>query len=427
MFLLILRFILLMFLILCVGFFTSSETAYLSLPKLKLRAMLDEKKKHAKTVAYLKNNMDRLLTIVLIGTNFLNSLTSALATAMVIEITSGRYVALTPFVTAFFITTFGQIIPKTIAGLYPEKVTGFSSVPLLVMGKIFFPIVWLFERLSHIVVFIVEKISKPVENGITEEELKALIDVGQNEGTIEKDESRMMNKIIRFNDLLVSDIMKHRSFVRMVNQDATHDEVVEEFLKSGVSTLVVYKETKENVVGVINYKKILYGENQKEEDLSDSGIGYAGHVMSDVLYVPGTLSVLEILNKFRNSQYKFAVVLNEQGETSGIVTIEDVLRTVFGHMHDEEQRDDVPAEDKIKLISSNTFLVPGDLKLEEVNEILGLQLNSDNVNTLGGFVLEKFGFLPSIGEVVIVDKSLFFVEDIFQRRIVSVKIKINKR
>lgn len=422
----IIKFLTLILLILCVGFFTSSETAFLSLPKLKLRAMVEENRHNAKTVAYLKNKMDRLLTTVLIGTNFLNSLTSALATAMVIELTDGKFFAITPFITAFFITTFGQIVPKTAAGLYPEKFTCIESVPLYLLEKIFFPLVWLFERLSHIVVFVVEKIFKPAAAGITEEELQALIDVGRNEGTIEKDESKMMNKIIQFNNLLVSDIMRHRSFLSMISENASLEEVIAEFLRSGFSTLIVYRDTKENVVGVLNYKKILYNTYGEMDEETRNKPDYAKDKMSPVFYVPGTLSVLEILNKFRNSQHKFAVVLNEHGETYGVVTMNDILRTVFGHIQDEE-KDELPAEDKIQLISANTFLVPGDLKLEEVNEILGLSLISEDVNTLGGFVLEKFGFLPSIGEVLKYEGNIFIVEDIFQRRIVSVRVQIGKK
>ena len=125
-------------LILCVGFFTSSETAYLALPRLKLRSMVEKGVKHAKKVAALKANMDRLLTTVLIGTNFLNSLASAIATALAIELLGSKGTAIAPFVTAFFITTFAQIVPKTAAGLHPDKFTCFSSLPLIILEKIFF-------------------------------------------------------------------------------------------------------------------------------------------------------------------------------------------------------------------------------------------------------------------------------------------------
>ncbi|MBO4638914.1 MAG: HlyC/CorC family transporter [Treponema sp.] len=415
----IITFVVIVLLIFFVGFFTSSETAYISLSKIKLRRIQEEGKKKARVVTKLHDNMPRLLTTVLIGTNFLNALISALATALVVKLFGGGGVGLPTLLTAFIITTFGQIIPKTIAGRFPEKKCLSSAVPLFALEKLFFPVVFLFERLSHGAVWLVEKIIKPREHLITEEELKTLIDVGEKEGTIEKNESRMLNKIIKFNDLEATDIMKHRSFVSMVSATATYDEVVQEFLESGFSTLTVYKGETENVVGIINYKKVLYGNEN-----TDPGEGYAGRMMDDVLFVPGTFSALELLQKLREDENRFAVVLNEQGQTAGIITIEDIIRVVFGRMTDENSYDNIPAEEKIKLVNANTFVVPGDLKLDEVNSILHLNLKSEEMNTLGGWVLEQFGYLPTAGMVVVKNKVLFTVEDISQRRITSVRIRI---
>ncbi len=405
-------------LILCVGFFTSSETAYLSLSRLKLRSMVEQGKRNAKKVAALKSNMNRLLTTVLIGTNFLNSLASALATALAIKVLGSRGVAIAPFATAFFITTFAQIVPKTAAGLHPDKFTCFSAIPLMLLEKIFFPIVWIFERLSHGAVVLVEKIMKPAGAIVTEEELKTLIDVGSHEGTIEKDESRLLNKIIKFNDLLVNDVMKHRSQVSMIKKEADYDEVISQFLSSGFSTLTVYSGNRENVVGVLNYKKVLFSP-----ETIDRSEGFAGRQMSDVMFIPGTMSVLDILQQFRTSEYKFAVVLDEQGQTDGIITMEDILKVVFGHMTDENTYDDTAPEDKVELVSLNTFIVPGDMKIDDANEILGLSLESDEMNTVGGWLLEQLGYLPASGTVFIKDRNLFTAEDVSGRRIVSVRVK----
>ena len=408
----------LFFLILCVGFFTSSETAYLSLPRLKLRSMVEQGRRNAKKVAALKANMDRLLTTVLIGTNFLNSLASAIATAFAIDLLGSRGVAIAPFVTAFFITTFAQIVPKTAAGLHPDTFTCFSAWPLMILEKIFFPIIWLFEMLSHGAVVLVEKILKPAGAIVTEEELKTLIDVGSHEGTIEKDESRLLNKIIKFNDLSVNDVMKHRSQVSMINQEADYDEVINQFLTSGFSTLTVYSSNRENVVGVLNYKKVLFCSEE-----IDKSRGFAGRQMSEVLFIPGTMSVLDILQRFRTSEHKFAVVLDEQGQTDGIITMEDILKVVFGHMSDENTYDNTAPEDKVELVSLNTFIVPGDMKIDDANEILGLALESDEMNTVGGWLLEQFGYLPASGTVLIKDRILFTAEDVSGRRIVSVRVK----
>ncbi len=410
--------IILILLLVCIGFFTSSETAYLSLSKIKLRRMQEEGKKHASTVAKLKSNMERLLTVVLVGTNFLNSLASALATALAINILGSKGSALAPFVASFFISTFGQIVPKTAAGLNPEKFTCFSALPLLWLERLFFPIVWFFSKLSHLAVVLVEKIIKPAGSIVTEEELKTLIDVGSNEGTIQKDESYLLNKIIKFNDLQIDDVMKHRSVVSMIDQNASYEEVVNQFLESGFSTLTVYSGSRENVVGVLNYKKIMFGSEEK-----DTGPGFAKRNMTDVLFIPGTLTVFEVLQKFRYDEHKFAVVLDEQGQTDGIITMEDIMKVVFGHMTDENTYDDKAPEDKIQLVSLNTFIVPGDMKIDDVNEILGLNLESEEMNTIGGWMLEQFGYLPNAGNVVIKEKNVYTAEEVEQRRISSVRIK----
>ena len=412
----ILQFVLL---ILCVGFFTSSETAYLSLNQLKVRRMIDEKRKNARFVEKLKGNMDKLLTTVLIGTNFLTSFTSALVTALVLMVLGdSRLNNLVPFITAFFITTFGQIVPKTVAGIYPEKIASFSSQPLRLLEIIFFPVIWIFQKLSSSVVKLAEKIMKNPDPIITEEELKTLITLGEKEGTIERGESRMMNRLIKFNDLCVHDIMKHKNFVRMLNYDDDFEQMVLSFDKYGYSIMPVYKENQDNIVGIVDYKTVLYAENTVT----------AGKIMQEVNYVPGTFSVLEMLNRFRQEEYRFAVVLNEQGQTSGIITMEDIIRMVFGRMTVEENLyNQVAPEEKIKIISQNTILMPGEMKIEEANEILGLDLFSEHFMTIGGWILEQFGHLPSTGEIIIHEKTIFQIEEILQHRIVTVRVIKNQQ
>lgn len=415
-FLILVLFVLLLF----IGFFTSSETAYLSLTKIKLRRLVESKTKHSSTVEKLKNNMESFLTVVLIGTNFLNSLSTAIATMLAVSIFGEKGVGIATVVVAFFVTVVGQIIPKTIASIYPEKISLFASEPLLFLQRIFFPIVKFFELLSHLAVKLIELIVKPSTNvNITEEEIKTLISVGETEGTIQTKEGQMLNKIIKFNDLVVSDIMKHRSLVSMVSESATQEEVIAEFLRSGFSTLAVYKENRENVVGVLNYKTILY--NSSSENLGEN---YAKQNMKAMDFIPGTLSVFELLQKFRQSEHKFAVVLNEQGDTYGIVTIEDIMKLVFNRMTDENSKNSEPAENKIKPISPRVFIIQGDIQLDDINAIMKLDLKSEEFNTFGGWVLEQFGHLPSIGEVFIDKRVIYMVEDISKRRIVTVRVTI---
>lgn len=409
----------LIFIINCVAFFSGSETAFLSISKIKMKRLVQEKRRNAKIASSLKENIDELLTIVLIGTNFMNSLASALATTLAIEIVGDSGVGIATLVITFFATTFGQIVPKTVAGFYPDDVACKNSVVLLVLEKIFFPIVWIFSKISKGASALATKFFKNDSTLVTEEELKALIEVGEKEGTLEAGEKQMLYKIFRFSDLTVHNIMKHRSLIKAVPLEANKLEIVDMFVQTGVNMIPVYKESKETIVGVIHYKSVLMCATNKV------GKSYAETVMKGVLFVPETLTALELLSKFRKERTEFAVALNEQGETAGIVTMDDIMRVVFGRMTDEDIGR-IPAEARIKFVSANEFVVPGDITLDELNSIFKINLESEEYSTLGGWILERFGSLPSTGEITVWNGILFVVEDQAARRVQSVRIKFRE-
>ena len=257
------------------------------------------------------------------------------------------------------------------------------------------------------------------EDVVTEEELKALIEVGEKEGTLEAGEKQMLYKIFRFSDLTVHNIMKHRSLIKAVPLEANKLEIVDMFVQTGVNMIPVYKESKETIVGVIHYKSVLMCASNKV------GKSYAETVMKGVLFVPETLTALELLSKFRKERTEFAVALNEQGETAGIVTMDDIMRVVFGRMTDEDIGR-IPAEARIKFVSANEFVVPGDITLDELNSIFKINLESEEYSTLGGWILERFGSLPSTGEITVWNGILFVVEDQAARRVQSVRIKFRE-
>lgn len=397
-----------------VAFFSSSETAFLSLHKMQIRRMIQERKPKARLVSRLKDDMDNVLTTVLIGTNFVNSLASALATVLAVQLAGDGALGISTLAISFFITVFGQIVPKTLAGMHPEKTAARSSVAIFTLKKIFFPVVWIFTQISHFAVFMAEKILKPVDSGITPEEIETLIQMGEKEGTLEKRESLMLKKISSLGDVSVSDITHHRSMVAMVEENANLNEVMDEFLKSGYSIICVYKETVEDVKGILSYQDVLYASSETE--------GFARRMMKPVAFVPGTLSLTELLEMFYREGKSFAVVLDEAGGTTGVVTMTDIMKVVFGRMSDENRHEEIPPENRIKVISPKEFILPGDLKLEDVNNLLQLNLESEFYNTLGGWVLEQFGTLPSTGQVLIHKKNLFIVDEQVNRRIMRVKI-----
>ena len=411
--------IVLVILIAVVAFFSSTETAFLSLQKIKIRRMIQERVPHAKLVSKLKEDMDSVLTTVLIGTNFVNSLASALATVLAVKIAGDGGVGISTLIIAFFITVFGQIVPKTLAAQNPEKTASRASIPVYTIKKIFFPVVWIFTRISHLAVFLTEKILKPVNQDITTEEIRTLIQMGEKEGTLESQESHMLKKISRFSDATVNEILTHRSFVAMVEESAAYEEVMQEFLESGYSNIAVYKETIEDVTGVINYQDVLFS-SKNDSEISGA---YAKRMMKPVIFIPGTLDLSELLDCFYREDKSFAVVLDEAGGMAGVVTMTDIMKNVFGKMSDDFTHADVPAENRIKVLSPNTFVLPGDMKLEDVNSLLNLELESDFYNTLGGWCLEAYDGLPPAGHFVTDKKNnLFIVEEQVNRRILRVKV-----
>lgn len=403
-----------------IAFFAGSETAFLSMTNIRLRKMLRARKPGAKRVARLHNDMDGLLTIVLVGINFINTLASAIATALAIELVGNKGVAMATAAITFFVTVFGEIMPKTIAGLEEntDKIAARNAVPLEFLMKAFWPLVWALSQVSKGTAFLVSKIWKEDNAIVQDGELKALIQASADDGALEKSERNMLNKILEISDLTVHNIMKHRSLVTYLNESDTRERVIEAFKQSGYSHLPVYKDSKENVTGVLYYKDVLFEKNLP-------GAFFIVDYMSAPLYVPETFSVIELIQTLKKENRSFAVALDEQGCTAGIVTLDDVMRGLFGRMSDAgNKHQEIPAEERIKIISPKEFLVPGDMRLNDLNAILNLNLSSEDYDTLAGFLMEKFDALPSSGEAVRISRALFVVEDQSQRRIKMVRIKL---
>lgn len=420
---LILPLIITAILVLFVAFFASSETAYLSVSKIMLRQMLkkespDEKSTPAKRIAYLKSDMNRLLSLVLIGINFVTSLASGLGATVAIKLLGSRGASYATLIMAFVLIIFGEIVPKTVAAVNPAGVASINSRPLIILQKVFMPIVWIFTKLTEGITLVINHFLHYEKEVITEEELKSLISVGETEGTLEHSEKRMLYRIFEFTDLHIHDIMRHRSRVQFVPIDAPYSEVVKIFAATGYSRLPVCNGDFSNVVGMLYYKNVLLTTRNRESKT------FVKRSMRPALFVPETLTALELLQKFKAEQINFAVAVDETGSNAGIVTMDDILRAVFGGTVVEHPTKEPLPEKRIQAISQSEFIIPGDLRLTDVNELLNMDLDSENYDTLGGWLLEQFDALPETGEVIKVDGTVYKVENQSQRRIQLVRIKL---
>ncbi len=405
-----------------VAFFAASESAYLSITKVTLRQLIKEcrenkKNAAARRVVGLKKDNDFLLSLILIGINFVTSLASGLAATVAINIFGQVGSTYATIVMSIVLIIFGEITPKTVATVYPVKCAKAFSGPLALLKRIFFPIVWIFARISGLITSFLQLFLKEKKDTITEEELRSLISAGEHEGTLEHSEKRMLDNIFEFTDLKIHDIMKHRSLVKFVPIDADYEEVVKIFTETGFARLPVCDSSFEKVCGMIHYRNVLLMKAKS----SKSGRKFVKSCMRKALFVPETLSASELLQKFRQEKKKFAVAVDENGSNSGIVTMDDLLRAVFGRSVPDDTAE-IPPEKRIKPLSATEYLVPGDMRLDDVNDLLRLGLDSENYETLAGWILEQFDALPEAGEVIRRGEIVYKVEEQTRRRVQSVRI-----
>ncbi len=405
-----------------VAFFAASETAFLSITRVTLHQMLKKdggkKNSPAKKIQHLKKDTNKLLSLILIGINFITSLTSGLAATIAIKLAGNSGSAYATAIISFVLIVFGEIMPKTVASVYSVQTASIFATPLLILEKVLFPIVWIFSTITNVITKILTHFVTENRDLITEEELKSLIAVGENEGTLESSEKRMLYKIFEFTDLKVHDIMRHKSHVQFVPENATYDQIADIFAQTGYSRLPVCRNSFEEVLGVLYYKNVLLaGRVIKESE------NLAVRCMRPALFIPETITATELLQKFRKENVNFAVAVDENGSNIGIVTMDDIMRAVFGHSVHGEQSD-VPPETLIVPVTSKEFLVPGDMKIDDVNELLKLELVSDDYDTLAGWLLEQFDAIPEAGEAIRRDGVLFKIEDQTRRRIQSVRITL---
>ncbi len=405
-----------------VAFFAASETAFLSITRVTLHQMLKKdggkKNSPAKKIQHLKKDTNKLLSLILIGINFITSLTSGLAATIAIKLAGNSGSAYATAIISFVLIVFGEIMPKTVASVYSVQTASIFATPLLILEKILFPVVWIFSTITNGITKVLTHFVTENRDLITEEELKSLIAVGENEGTLETSEKRMLYKIFEFTDLKVHDIMRHKSHVQFVPENATYDQIADIFAQTGYSRLPVCRNSFEEVLGVLYYKNVLLeGRVIKESE------NLAVRCMRPALFIPETITATELLQKFRKENVNFAVAVDENGSNIGIVTMDDIMRAVFGHSVHGEQSD-IPPESLIVPVTSKEFLVPGDMKIDDVNELLKLELVSDDYDTLAGWLLEQFDAIPEAGEALRRDGVLFKIEDQTRHRIQSVRITL---
>lgn len=394
------------------AFFSSAETAFISADKFVIRHLIQEGNRKAKKVAKILEDKDAMISAILIGNNIVNISASSLTTTMVYEMYGNEFVSLATGVLTIMVLLCGEIIPKTIAGKYAERISMLYAPFLYVFVKVMTPVIWIVDLVSSIFMRLFGVETKPTDTRVTEDVLKTMLDMSLEDDQIEPEEHEIINNILEANDFCAKDIMVPRSNVVGITDTYTYDEVFETFKTEKYSRLVVLDENRDVVLGILHMKDVVFIAPE-EFDMHK--------LLRKPYFTCETKKAQDILTELRHSSNSMAVILDEYGSLAGILTIEDILEEYVGQIRDEYDEDELRQINKIK---DNVYEVEGAVNLSDLNDALGLDLESENYNSVGGLIIEKLDEFPQAGDKIDTDGVHFEVLDVEDNRIEKIRVEI---
>ncbi|HBN6112542.1 TPA: HlyC/CorC family transporter, partial [Clostridioides difficile] len=382
------------------AFFSASETALMSLSKIRIRYMQDEGVKGAKLVSSLIENPNKLLSSILVGNNVVNIAATSISTSLFIGLMGEKGVALATAVMTVLVLIFGEITPKTIAANNSEKVSLLVSKPIKAIIFILRPIVWIFNIITNIIFKLFGITNKGAKSFITEEELKTMVNVSHEEGVLEMEEREIINNVFEFGDMQAKNAMVQRIDMVAIDMEDSYDEIIQVFKTEKLSRMPVYEETIDDIVGILNIKDIIFLSDEEIESFDIK------NYMREPFFTYEFKKITQLLEEMKLEKSQMAIVVDEYGGTSGLLTIEDLVEVIVGDIEDEYDEE----EDEIQVIKEDEYIVDGSTKIGDVNELIGVNLESEEFDSIGGFIIGHLSRLPEENEVIEVDNIRFCIE-----------------
>lgn len=391
------RLIILFVLLLLSAFFSSAETALTTVNKIRMRTLAEEGSKRARTVLAITDDSGKMLSAILIGNNIVNLSAASLTTSLAYSF-GGSMVAIASGILTILILLFGEITPKTMATIHSEKMSLIYAPIISLFMKVMTPAIFIINGLSIGVLFLLRVDPNAKNNVMTETELRTIVDVSHEDGVIESDEREMINNVFDLGDARAKDVMVPRVHVTFADVNSTYDELIDIFREDKFTRLPVFKDTTDNVVGTINMKDLLLYDNTKGFHIQD--------ILREAYFTYEYKNISELLVEMRKASFNIAIVLDEYGETAGLITLEDILEEIVGEIHDEYDENE---EDFIQEIDEREYIVEGSTNLDDLNDRLDLDLNSEEYDSLGGFIIERLDRLPEAGDSIHTDEGIHMV------------------
>lgn len=388
----VIQIIILFILLALSAYYSSAETALTTVNKVRMEALQDEGDKRASTVLKLLSDRSKMLGAILIMNNIINLSASALTTTLAMKYLGNGYVAIATGVLTFFILIFGEITPKSVATLKNESLALSYSKSIYAVMKILTPINYIIDKISNIIISLFGVDPSESRAAITEYELRSIVDTSHEDGVIETEEKEMINNVVDFGDSCAKDVMIPRLHMTAIPVEATFEEIKEIFFDKKYTRLPVYENTTDNIVGVLNMKDILFYENHEGFNVSS--------LMRKPQFTFEYKKTSDLLIEMRQNSISIIFVLDEYGATVGLITLEDLLEEIVGEIRDEYDDDE---REQIKKVGDNDYIIEASMKLDDINDAIETDFNSEEYDSIGGLVIEKLEHIPAKGETAILD------------------------
>lgn len=396
------------------AFFSSAETSLTTVNKIRMKSLADQGNKRAKKVCSLIDEPSKMLSAILIGNNIVNLSCSSLVTSLTITYFQNIGVGITTGILTVLVLIFGEIVPKSLATKKSEKMALMFAGIILFLSKILTPVIIVINAISAFLMKLIRIDINSKEASITETELRAIVDVSHEEGVIESEERKMITNVVDFGDTVVKDVMIPQIDIDYAEITFTYDELLNKFSENKYSRLPVYSEAKDNVLGIINLKDVFFYNGNKEDfNLKD--------FIRDPFFTYEFKKTSELFVEMKMESIPMAIVLDEYGSIAGILTLEDMLEEIVGEIRDEYDGDE---EDLIQKLTDDTYLVDGYAKLTDIHEAIGINIESDDYDSIAGHLINLFEHIPSINDIAEDKYATYQVEDLDKNRISKIVIKL---
>lgn len=412
----IMQLIILVILILLSAFFSSAETALTTVNKYALRSMADSGNKRAARVLKVTENSAKLISTILIGNNIVNISASSLATTLTTRVFGSAAVGISTGILTLLILIFGEITPKTVAQLYSVKISLLYVDIIKFLMFVLTPVIWIVNKLADAIFFILRIDKNNTGAKITEDELRTVVNVSEEEGVIEDEEKEMITNVVDFGDSRVRDVMIPRVDMTVVDVDADYDTVLNIYMKVPYTRIPVYEGSKDHIIGLLHIKDLFfYRATHKDEDFKIRSI------MREPLYVFEFQKTNDLLSTMKSTSNSAAIALNEYGLCAGLVTTEDLVEEIIGDIKDEY---DSAEHNNIVKLDDTHYSVNGSINLDDLNDALGLDIRSEDYDSLGGYIIELLDHLPKQGDTVTDGVIFCKVTQMVKNRVLRVLVEI---